>query len=191
MAEKKQQTSTKPTMENWNAAGGRLSLFSKDPPTGFYRDGYCRTGPEDKGKHTIAATVTQPFLDFSASKGNNLKDKGITDGMKWCLCAHRWQEAMQAAQNGELKREDVPKVHIHATDKSTLDTVTYKDLKAFAAESEAGNSGRQGSHHNPEEHRGIAGTSKEIGGDQPTEAPGAGKNQSKGGEITQTDSSRG
>jgi hypothetical protein len=135
--------------------------------------------------------VNQDFLDFSESKGNNLKKTGVKDGMKWCLCAHRWQEAMQAAQDGKLSQAAVPRVHLHASENKALDTVSYKDLKKYAADSEAGESGRQENSHDPNEHRGIAKTSKEIGGDQPTVAPGAGKWQGNRQEVTNTDGSRG
>ncbi|EXJ91565.1 hypothetical protein A1O3_00113 [Capronia epimyces CBS 606.96] len=82
-------SNTREMMKNKNVAGGQLGILSTDPPTGFYRDGYCRTGPEDKGNHSVAATVTQEFLDFTDSRGNNLKKSGVKSGMKWCLCAHR------------------------------------------------------------------------------------------------------
>ena len=118
-------------------AGGRLAQLSKDPPTGHYRDGYCRTGPEDTGNHTIAATVNEAFLDFTSSKGNNLRDAGVKPGMKWCLCASRWKEAFDAASKGNLSKDAVPKVHLHASDESALKTVSYKDLKQYAADGEA------------------------------------------------------
>ena len=135
--------------------------------------------------------MNQDFLDFTNSKGNNLQKAGVKDGMKWCLCAHRWQEAMKAVQDGELKDAAVPRVHLHASAKAALDVVGYKDLKKYAAEPEAQGSGRQAEYHNPEEHRGIASESKEISKEQPTVAPGAGKNQSQAntGEIANTDNS--
>lgn len=57
--------------------------------TGFLRNGYCEVPPEDFGNHSVAAIVTDEFLDFSASQGNNLRDIGLTGGCKWCLCASR------------------------------------------------------------------------------------------------------
>jgi uncharacterized protein (DUF2237 family) len=121
---------------------GPLLQFSRDPPTGFFRDGYCRTGPEDTGNHAIAATVSDEFLDFSAKNGNNLRDVGVKDGMKWCLCTNRWKEAMQAAQKGSLAESAVPKVHLHATDESALKMLSLNDLKKYKAEAEAPNEGR-------------------------------------------------
>ncbi|MCJ1361752.1 hypothetical protein MMC16_000852 [Acarospora aff. strigata] len=125
-------------MFNSNVYKKPLALFSQKPMTGFYRDGYCRTGPEDKGNHAVAAVVTDEFLDFSASRGNNLRDIGLTGGCKWCLCTSRWKEAMDAAKG--LDDPVVPKVFLHATDESALKTVSMEELKKFAAEGEAGNS---------------------------------------------------
>ena len=105
-----------------------LALFSQKPMTGFYRDGYCRVGPEDGGNHAVAGTLfsiisdiylnpcaicrasrlmlfcgdtgvlTKEFLDFSASRGNNLRSIGLEPGCKWCLCTARWKEAMEVAK---------------------------------------------------------------------------------------------
>ena len=121
---------------------GPLLQFSRDPPTGFFRDGYCRTGPEDTGNHAIAATVSDEFLDFSAKNGNNLRDVGVKGGMKWCLCTTRWKEAMQAAQKGVLAESAVPKVHLHATDESALKMLSLSDLKKYKADAEAPNDKR-------------------------------------------------
>ena len=98
---------------------------------------------------------------------------------------------MQAAQDGQLSQAAVPRVYLHASENKALNTVSYKDLKKYSADSEAGESGRQENSHDPNEHRGIAKTSKEIGGDQPSIAPGAGKWQGNRQEVTPTDGSRG
>lgn len=81
-----------------NVLGGALQLCCKDPLTGFYRDGYCKTGPNDYGNHVIAAVLTQQFLDFTKSKGNDLTTPrpeygfpGLKAGDHWCLCALRWK----------------------------------------------------------------------------------------------------
>ncbi|KAF7198357.1 hypothetical protein HII31_00096 [Pseudocercospora fuligena] len=186
----KPQTSTKPMMENNNVVGGRLALFSKDPPTGFFRDGFCRTGPEDSGNHSIAATMTSEFLDFTASKGNNLKDVGVKPGQKWCLCASRWQEAMKAAQEGQLSKEAVPKVNLSATHEAALNQVSYKDLRSFAAEGEAHGNHRQESHHNPEGNGKVAKEHGEISSHDLSLAPGAGSHM-KTGEVKGTTGQRG
>lgn len=74
-----------------NIDGGRLKMCSTSPMTGYYRDGYCRTGKDDVGSHTVCAKVTEEFLDFTNSMGNNLDM--LEPGDKWCLCAKRWEEA--------------------------------------------------------------------------------------------------
>ncbi|MCJ1339341.1 hypothetical protein MMC09_004630 [Bachmanniomyces sp. S44760] len=104
--------------------------------TGFYRDGYCRVGPEDRGTHAIAGVVTTEFLDFSASRGNDLRSiPGMRDGCKWCLCVNRWKEAMEARKDDD--DPVVPKVFLHATDEKALEGLSLGDLKKFAAEGEA------------------------------------------------------
>ncbi|KAI9761319.1 MAG: hypothetical protein M4579_001109 [Chaenotheca gracillima] len=115
-----------------------LRLFSKGPPTGpvgFYRNGYCDVGPEDTGNHSVAAEVTDEFLEYSASQGNDLRTIGLKGGCKWCLCASRWKEAF-AARTGD-QDPVVPKVYLHATHEKALDSIEWKDLKKFAAEGEA------------------------------------------------------
>lgn len=132
-------------------AGGRLSQFSMDPPTGFKKDGYCRVTEDDPGNHSIAATVTESFLKFTNGKGNNLDKAGVKPGMKWCLCASRWKEAYDAFKDGKLEKDAVPLVHIHATDKKALDVLEYSHLKQFKAAGEAtSEGGRQGVTINPE-----------------------------------------
>lgn len=98
---------------------------------------------------------------------------------------------MKAAQSGEISKDAVPRVHLHASDRSALDTVSYKDLKAYAAEAENTASVRQGAHHSPENSQSIVKESQSIGGDAPTEAPGAGRNQGKNGQVTGTSGNRG
>lgn len=115
----------------------------------------------------------------------------MTDGMKWCLCASRFQEAVQAAQSGELEASAVPKVYLHASDRSALDVVSYKDLKKYAAEPDGTAGHRQGDHHDPSDSKSIARHSQEIGSASPTEAPGAGRNQSRSGSVRDTSGSRG
>ncbi|KAI4166003.1 MAG: hypothetical protein LQ342_000434 [Letrouitia transgressa] len=105
--------------------------------TGFYRDGYCRVGAEDRGNHAVAGVLTKEFLDFSASRGNNLRSIGLTPGCKWCLCTSRWKEAVDAAKG----KDDpvVPRVFLNATDESALSNgVTMDSLQKYAAGSEGG-----------------------------------------------------
>ena len=77
--------------EDKNLYGEKLKPCSTKPMTGFYRDGYCRTGDDDTGSHTVCAKVTEEFLEFTNSMGNNLDI--LEPGDKWCLCAKRWEEA--------------------------------------------------------------------------------------------------
>jgi uncharacterized protein (DUF2237 family) len=88
-----------------NVLGGRLKLCSADPLTGFTRSGCCETGPEDTGSHTVCAVMTDAFLAFSRSRGNDLSTPrpaygfpGLRAGERWCLCAPRWQEAFLAGK---------------------------------------------------------------------------------------------
>jgi hypothetical protein len=109
--------------------GGPLAPCSSDPLTGFYRDGLCRCGPEDVGVHAVCAVVTAEFLAFSKSRGNNLSDSapgfpGLKPGDRWCLCAGRWVEAMEAGV--------APRVVLEATSEAALEFATLEDLKRFA-----------------------------------------------------------
>ncbi|KAL8808919.1 MAG: hypothetical protein Q9223_000176 [Gallowayella weberi] len=132
---------TKPSNHNLNVFKKPLALFSQTPMTGFYRDGYCRSGPEDSGNHAVAGLLTKEFLDFSASRGNNLRQvPGLDEGCKWCLCTSRWKEAMEASKG--VGDPVVPKVFLHATDQSALSNGVSMDvLKKFAAEPEAAGGG--------------------------------------------------
>ena len=112
-----------------NVLGGELALCCRDPLTGFYRDGTCRTGSDDLGVHTVCARVTAEFLAFSKEQGNDLSTPrpgfaGLKPGDRWCLCAARWQEAFEAGM--------APKVVLEATHEATLAFVKLEDLKAHA-----------------------------------------------------------
>lgn len=79
-----------------NVLGGPLDLCGTAPMTGFYRDGCCETGPDDRGSHTVCAVVTAEFLAYSKSRGNDLTTPvpafgfpGLRPGDRWCLCAIR------------------------------------------------------------------------------------------------------
>lgn len=84
-----------------NLFDGELVVCSSNPVTGFYRDGYCRTGRDDDGKHVVCAKVTGEFLKYSLAQGNDLVSSterfpGLREGDRWCLCASRWLEAWHA-----------------------------------------------------------------------------------------------
>ena len=111
-----------------------LAFFSNKPMTGWHRDGYCRTSAADFGNHAVAGIVTNDFLDFTASQGNDLRVAGLTEGCKWCLCTSRWFEAFQAHKDGRIGKNAVPKVQLSATDESALRKVELDTFKQFAAE---------------------------------------------------------
>jgi hypothetical protein len=113
-----------------NVLGGKLQTCSTDPMTGFFRDGCCQTGITDLGVHTVCAVMTDDFLEFSYSRGNDLSTPrpefgfpGLKHGDKWCLCASRWQEAFEAGV--------APFVDLEATHERTLDFVSLEDLKKY------------------------------------------------------------
>jgi hypothetical protein len=114
-----------------NVFGEKLITCSTDPLTGFYRNGCCSTGPEDFGTHTVCAIVTTEFLRFSKMMGNDLSTPrpefnfpGLKEGDRWCLCAQRWQEALE---NGVA-----PKVVLEASHENSLKFVDMDDLVAHA-----------------------------------------------------------
>lgn len=114
-----------------NVFGQRLEQCGVQPVTGFFRDGFCNTSPADTGSHTVAAIVSDKWLDFSAARGNDLRGF-LTGGCRWCLCASRWKESFDAFRRGELDRDAVPQVILAATHKRSLDKVTLQDLQGFS-----------------------------------------------------------
>ena len=114
-----------------NVLGGPLLACSTDPLTGFTRNGCCDTGPGDTGSHTVCAVMTDAFLAFSRQRGNDLSTPlaaydfpGLRPGDRWCLCAPRWQEALQAGC--------APKVVLAATNMAALLYCDLADLQAHA-----------------------------------------------------------
>jgi len=117
-----------------NVFGGDLRPCCTDPMTGFYRDGSCRTGPDDFGTHVVCAEMTADFLAFTKSRGNDLSTPrpaydfpGLTPGDRWCLCVDRWNEALDAGV--------APPVVLAATHEKALQTVDLDTLRAHAVES--------------------------------------------------------
>jgi uncharacterized protein (DUF2237 family) len=114
-----------------NVFGEPLKGCSDRPVTGFYRTGCCHTGPEDFGLHTVCVEVTADFLAFSKSRGNDLSTPqpdfgfpGLHPGDRWCLCAARWREALEAGSP--------PRVVLAATHEATLEIVDLEELKRYA-----------------------------------------------------------
>ncbi len=114
-----------------NVLGGRLESCCTSPMTGFTRSGKCETGPQDIGRHVICAQVTADFLAFSQSRGNDLVTPrpefdfpGLRPGDRWCLCAARWREALEAGM--------APRVLLAATHEAALEVVSLEQLKRYA-----------------------------------------------------------
>jgi uncharacterized protein (DUF2237 family) len=114
-----------------NVLGEPLALCSEQPLTGFFRDGCCNTAKEDLGLHAVCTRVTAEFLEFSRSRGNDLSTPhpefgfpGLKPGDQWCLCAARWQEALEAGAP--------PRVVLQATHAAALRVVKLADLKKHA-----------------------------------------------------------
>ncbi len=112
-----------------NVLGDDLIACGMDPITGFYRNGSCETGPEDAGVHTVCAVMTDEFLEFSKSRGNDLSTPrpefgftGLKTGDSWCLCASRWAEAKEATM--------APPVILEATHARTLEWSSLDELRA-------------------------------------------------------------
>lgn len=114
-----------------NVLGGALQTCSDKPRTGFHRDGCCNVGEEDLGVHAVCVSVTAEFLEFSASRGNDLSTPhpefgfpGLKPGDKWCLCAARWVEALRAGV--------APRLVLAATNEVMLDYAPLAELKKYA-----------------------------------------------------------
>ncbi len=114
-----------------NVLGGPLVPCSLDPVTGFFRDGCCNTSAEDYGSHTVGAQMTEQFLSFSKSRGNDLSTPnleflfpGLSPGDRWCLCAARWREAAEAGV--------APPVILESTHARALEVIALADLEYHA-----------------------------------------------------------
>ena len=115
-----------------NVLGSELIPCSHDPLTGYFRDGCCNTDASDRGSHVVCAVVTDEFLEYSKSRGNDLSTPrpeyrfpGLKDGDRWCLCALRWREA--------LSEGIAPDVVLECTHENALNFVTLDQLLAHAA----------------------------------------------------------
>ncbi len=114
-----------------NVLGSELEPCSMQPLTGYYRTGSCETRGDDVGVHAVCAEMTEEFLEFSKSRGNDLSTpmpvfgfEGLRPGDRWCLCASRWQEALEAGM--------APPVRLEATSLVALEWVNLDDLSKHA-----------------------------------------------------------
>ncbi len=114
-----------------NVFGKELKSCCDNPKTGFFRDGYCNTCPEDHGMHTVCILVTEDFLNFSKAVGNDLSTpnrmcnfKGLQPGDRWCLCALRWKEA--------LDNNMAPPVFLDSTHYNSLKVLDLSELQKHA-----------------------------------------------------------
>lgn len=114
-----------------NVLGTALVPCGTEPMTGFFRDGCCNTSAEDLGVHTVCAEMTEEFLAFSKNAGNDLSTPhpqfgfpGLRPGDRWCLCAARWVEAMEAGK--------APRVALESTHARTLEYVPLVVLQRYA-----------------------------------------------------------
>ena len=114
-----------------NVLGEPLQPCSMSPLTGFYRDGCCKTGEDDQGKHIVCAEMTEDFLNYTKSRGNDLSTAipqfgflGLNPGDQWCLCASRWKEALDAGM--------APPVRLRATHEAALEIVSLDELQHHA-----------------------------------------------------------
>jgi uncharacterized protein (DUF2237 family) len=126
--------------EPLNVLGGELHACCFDPLTGYFRDGSCRTTDDDLGTHVICTRVTAEFLAFSLERGNDLvtpnpqfRFRGLKPGDRWCLCALRWLEALDAGV--------APPVILEATNERALDLVALEVLMKHALDANAGRKG--------------------------------------------------
>ena len=118
-------------MPGRNVLGEPIEICSLKPMTGSFRDGCCNTGPQDVGSHTVCVMMTAEFLEFSKSRSNDLSTPvpefgfpGLKPGDRWCLCAPRWQEALEAKR--------APRVVLRATHQGALTYCSLADLKRLA-----------------------------------------------------------
>lgn len=117
--------------ESLNVFGEALEPCGRDPVTGFFRDGCCNTSRQDMGSHTVCVAVSDAFLAYSLSRGNDLVTArpefgfpGLKDGDRWCVCAARWLEAEVAGA--------APRVYLRSTHQRALETLPMETLRGYA-----------------------------------------------------------
>jgi len=116
-----------------NLLGQPIEPCSMEPRTGFFRTGCCETDEHDLGRHVVCAEMTAEFLTFSKLRGNDLSTPrpgfpGLRPGDRWCMCAARWKEALDA--------NVAPPVHLASTHESAAEVLERDDLIRYAADSQ-------------------------------------------------------
>ena len=131
------------TVTALNVFGRPLVPCGVDPMTGFFRDGCCRSDPQDRGLHVVCVVMTADFLSFSRARGNDLSTPmpeydfpGLKPGDRWCLCALRWLEALQAGM--------APDVVLEATHLNALGVVNLDQLRLYAVDGTSDSGGDLG-----------------------------------------------
>lgn len=119
--------------DSLNVFGEKLETCGEAPMTGFFRDGCCNTSDQDVGSHTVCVEVTEDFLNYSRSRGNDLLTPvpaygfpGLKPGDRWCLCAARWLEAQRA--------DKAPRVFLRCTHRRALEVAPMELLRRYAVD---------------------------------------------------------
>ena len=118
-------------MDQLNIFGEPIEECCSNPITGFFRDGFCRTDEMDRGLHVVCAQMTEEFLEFSKSRGNDLSTPkpefnfpGLKKGDHWCICAERWKAAFE--------NNKAPKLFLRKSNQKILEFVDIETLKSFS-----------------------------------------------------------
>jgi len=121
-----------------NILGGPLACCCKKPLTGYYRDGYCRTDDQDQGRHVVCAVMTEAFLAFTLSRGNDLitprpefQFPGLKPGDRWCVCALRWREAHDVNLAPPVVLAATNERVLHYLEKEVLEHMEFVDRPIF------------------------------------------------------------
>ena len=126
-------TKKKMITEQTNLFDEVIEECCSNPITGFFRNGFCHTDELDRGLHIVCSLITDDFLRFSKSRGNDLSTPrpefnfpGLTEGDSWCVCAERWKEAYEQGF--------APKVFLKRTHKKAATIIDIEILKEYAVD---------------------------------------------------------
>lgn len=120
---------------SYNVLGKELELCSQDPITGWFRDGCCNTDNNDKGLHTVCCVLTEEFLEFAKSRGNDLMTPapqfgfpGLKSGDQWCVCAQTWHDACEEGVACPVVLESTHEETLQVTTIQLLEQYAYKKV---------------------------------------------------------------